>query len=189
VVPKFGGAAGQPAVVTGEGQNHIGGPEVQRGAVGRQLVQRHEFPSGFTHVVSIVQVAVSVGQAPTACSGVQNVAFGDVTCQRADEQVACVSHASPRGSSPQPQERPSCVQAAPSTGGCPGQGETVAPPLPEAPTPALPPEPPEPVPEPAAPSDVAGFNGVPPHSANIEARISEMPNEVKLRILICPPNV
>src|SRR5258708_3182277 len=181
--PKFGSAAGQPAVVKGGGQFQVGAPAPQdKSLVGAQLVQRHGFPSAFTHVVSIAQGArtVSMGQAPIACSGVQNVAFGNVTCHCVDEQAACVRHLSPRGSSPQLHERPSFVQAAPSAGGCPGQGETVAPPLP---TPPLPPVPPAAAPKPAAPSDVAGFNEMPPHSANIAARISETPSEVKLRIL------
>jgi hypothetical protein len=53
-----------------------------RGAVGRQLVQRHALPSGFVQVESIAHAALrSEGQAPTGCRGVQNVAFGGVTSQ------------------------------------------------------------------------------------------------------------
>jgi hypothetical protein len=163
-------------------------------AVGRQLVQRHEFPSGCTHVVSIAQAAVvSAGHAPTACNCVQSVAFGNVTLQRVVEatQTACVRHWSPRGSSPQPHERPACIQGAPSVGACPGQGEAVAPPPPEVPAPPLPTAPPEPaaepaasVPAPAAPSCVGAFSGVPPHSTNTAERLSRTPSAAKSRSLI-----
>jgi hypothetical protein len=55
---------------------------LQIGAVGRQLVQRHAFPSGFMQVESIVHAVVrSAGQAPMGCRGVQNPSAGGETCQ------------------------------------------------------------------------------------------------------------
>jgi hypothetical protein len=179
-------------VVTGAGQYHMGELATpQIGAVGRQLVQRHELPSDVSHVVFIVQgaLAVSIGHAPTGWSGAQNAGFGIVTRQWAVEatQTACVRHMSPRGSLPQPHERPACVQAAPSGGGSSGQGEMPAPPPPATPLPPPPPPPPPvpadpspkpaaPPPVPAAPSDVGGFSGVPLHAESIAKRIARSPS-------------
>ncbi|HEX3696426.1 MAG TPA: hypothetical protein VH374_13670 [Polyangia bacterium] len=68
--------------------------------------------------MSIVQVTlVSAGHAPRSCSGGQEVAFGVVTFQCCDEQVANVRQLSPRTSSPQPHASPSFGQAAPLSGG------------------------------------------------------------------------
>jgi hypothetical protein len=81
-------------------------------------VQRHGLPPVFAQVVLMVQVPlVSAGHAPMSCSGGQEVAFGVVTLQCCDEQVANVRQLSPRMSSPQPQASPSFAQAAPLSGG------------------------------------------------------------------------